>query len=174
MKSLIALSLICLALTGCATAQRLGNEAFRRGDFPTAEAHFRSAVRDGNKDALADLGVALERQGKTAQAFEAYKMAARWGDPNARKILARRGVALPPMDLYLESLRATTPPPVTTAPASTEGLAALLGILNSVQEGKNTARSQALQQWNSPASISCESRDTSMGGMNGTIYTTCR
>lgn len=175
---LIKISLLCLFLAGCSSAYKLGTQALEKGDNKTAEGFLRVAVQRGENGAWNNFGVALARQGKSKEAIEAYTMGARQGDTNAQRNLANRNIPLPPMDLLpvpTPSYAKSAPEP-TSSGDSTAGVAAFLGVLNSVIEGRNAARSQALSDpWPSSNTITCESRDTSMGrGMNGTVFTTCR
>jgi hypothetical protein len=99
MKTLFA---VLLLLAGCASGPSphyLGAQALRQGDLPTAERHLRQAVSQGESSAWNDLGVVYGRQGRIQLAVDAFKMAARYGDPMGKENLARHNLPIPPADL---------------------------------------------------------------------------
>jgi hypothetical protein len=87
-------------VAGCAaSSHELGSQALARQDWAAAEQHLVRAVRNGDRGAWNDLGVAYHRQGRITMAIEAFKMGARYGDPTARANLERNNIPVPPADL---------------------------------------------------------------------------
>lgn len=149
-------AVIAAILAGCATAPGLADQsaaAGRAGDLAQAERLAVAAIRAGDQPGKAwhNLGVALARTGRPAQAEQAFTMSARYGYADAQLALAREGRPVPAADLV--------PRPGVAAPSLAD--AALKGYLDGLARGAADP---------GPGRVDCTS--TARGA--GRVDTSCR
>lgn len=160
--NLIPISLLCIALAGCAAPYApQAKQLMSQGNCNGARQIILANESDpSDREGL--IGATYADCDKNMpEAFKHWTIAARYGNQLARDTLARFNRPIPSPDLAQGQSNYSSP---------------ALGVLNSTIEGRTAARSQALSNpWPSPPTINCVSRDTSMGqGMNGAVFTTCR
>lgn len=136
-------------LTACAASPySVGTQALQSGNLQLAEAKLIEAVRQGDNEAWNNLAIVYDRTGRRDLATRAFITAARFGSPEARISLIRRGVAIPAPDLQ---------------GAQRSGADVLGGALSSFADGQAAGR-----QYLSPRSINCTS-----SRYGNSVSTTC-
>lgn len=77
LKSCTAMLFVAALLAGCGASPLLqGNDAFRNGDFETAEAHWQPLAEAGDVDAQHNLGILHRHRGEPARAAQWWERAA--------------------------------------------------------------------------------------------------